>query len=125
GEGLHPDAVYRINIDNDGDLQADVAFSVVFSPPDDTGRQSATVRLATGEQARGPHASGETIVEGAELSSGPKANVVTAGPYTFATGLRSDPFFADIDGFLNNFQWTGNDTIADKNVYSMALEFPV
>jgi hypothetical protein len=50
--------------------------------------------------------------------------VVKAGAYTFAAGLRSDPFFADIDGILNNFQWTGNDTIADKNVYSMALEFP-
>src|SRR6266705_1167189 len=125
GEGLHPDAVYRINIDTDGDLQADVAFSIVFSPPDDSGHQSATVRLATGEQARDHHASGEVIVEGAELSSGPQPNVVKAGPYTFAAGLRSDPFFADIDGILNNFQWTGNDTIADKNVYSMALEFPM
>jgi len=125
GEGLHPDAVYRINIDNDGDLQADVAFSFVFSPPDDNGRQSATVRMARGEQAREPHASGEAIVEGVELSSGLKPNVVKAGPYTFAAGLRSDPFFADFDGFLNNFQWTGKDTIADKNVYSIALEFPI
>jgi Domain of unknown function (DUF4331) len=124
GEGLHPDAVYRINIDNDGDLQPDIAFSFVFSPPDDTGRQSATVRRAAGEQARDPHPSGETIVEGAALSSGPEPNVVKAGPYTFAAGLRSDPFFADIDGILNDFQWTGQDTIADKNVYSIALEFP-
>lgn len=124
GEGLHPDALYRINIDNDGDLQADITFTVIFSPPDDNGRQVATVRRASGEQARAPQPLGETIVEGAELSSGPEANVVEAGPYTFAAGLRSDPFFADFDGFLNNFQWTGNDTIADKNVYSIALEFP-
>lgn len=124
GEGLHRDAVYRINIDNDGDLQADIAFSFVFSPPDDDGRQSATVRLATGELARDHHASGEAIVEGAELSSGPEPNVVQAGPYTFAAGLRSDPFFVDIDGFLNNFHWTGIDTMGDKNIYSMALEFP-
>jgi Domain of unknown function (DUF4331) len=125
GEGLHPDAVYRINIDNDGDLQADVAFSFVFSPPDDNGRQSATVRMATGEQAREPQATGETIVEGVELSSGSRPNVAKAGPFAFAAGLRSDPFFADFDGFLNNFQWTGKDTIADKNVYSIALEFPI
>jgi hypothetical protein len=27
GNGFHPDAVYRFNIDNDGDALADVAFS--------------------------------------------------------------------------------------------------
>ena len=124
GEGLHPDAVYRINIDNDGDLRADVAFAVTFTAPDDQGRQRATVRLATGEQARELKPSGETIIDGAELSSGSDPNIVTAGDYTFAAGLRSDPFFADIDGFLNNFEWTGSDYIADKNVYSIALELP-
>jgi Domain of unknown function (DUF4331) len=31
--GFHPDAVYRINVDNDGDGEADVAFSFVFSEP--------------------------------------------------------------------------------------------
>ena len=31
GADFHPDAVYRINVDNDGDLQADVALSLVFS----------------------------------------------------------------------------------------------
>src|SRR5207249_12217484 len=76
------------------------------------------------DQARESDASGDVIVEGAELSSGPEPNVVKAGPYTFSAGLRSDPFFVDIDGFVNNFEWTGSDTIADKNVYSMALEFP-
>jgi Domain of unknown function (DUF4331) len=124
GEGLHPDAVYRINIDNDGDLRADVAFNVTFSAPDDQGRQRATVRLATGEKARDPQPLGETIVEGAELSSGPESNVVKIGEYIFAAGLRSDPFVVDIDGFLDNFQWTGTDTMGDKNVYSIALEFP-
>ena len=124
GEGLHPDAVYRVNIDTDGDLEPDVAISYVFSPPDENGRQFATARLAVGEQAREPEASGETIVEGAEVSTGPEPNVVTAGPYTFAAGLRSEPFFVDIDGFLANFEWTGTDTMGDKNVYSMALEFP-
>ncbi len=122
GEGLHPDAVYRINIDTDGDLRADVAFSIVFSARDDDGHQIATVRLASGERARDPQPT--VIVQGAELTSGSEPSVVRAGPYTFAAGLRSDPFFADFEGLLNNFQWTGNDTIADKNVYSIALEFP-
>ena len=30
---FHPDAVYRLNIDNDGDALADAAFSFVFSAP--------------------------------------------------------------------------------------------
>jgi hypothetical protein len=33
GDGFHPDAVYRFNIDNDGDALADVAFSFTFSQP--------------------------------------------------------------------------------------------
>jgi Domain of unknown function (DUF4331) len=35
GDGFHPDAVYRFNIDNDGDSLADVAFSFTFSEPKD------------------------------------------------------------------------------------------
>ena len=44
---FHPDAVYRINIDNDGDGETDIAFILVFSKPEG-GRQRATVYLATG-----------------------------------------------------------------------------
>ena len=32
-DALHPDAIYRLNIDNDGDLLTDVALSYVFSTP--------------------------------------------------------------------------------------------
>ena len=32
-DALHPDAIYRLNIDNDGDLLTDMAFSYVFSKP--------------------------------------------------------------------------------------------
>ena len=42
GADFHPDGVYRINIDNDGDLQADVAFSFVFSESNG-GTQTGTV----------------------------------------------------------------------------------
>jgi len=30
-DALHPDAIYRLNIDNDGDYQTDIAFNYVFS----------------------------------------------------------------------------------------------
>ena len=45
-DALHPDAIYRLAIDNDGDLQNDIAFSYVFSTPQD-GRQTVDVYLAT------------------------------------------------------------------------------
>ena len=32
-DALHPDAIYRLNIDNNGDYLTDIAFSYVFSKP--------------------------------------------------------------------------------------------
>ena len=40
-DGFHPDAIYRVNIDTDGDCLTDIAFSYVFSPVKD-GKQSAS-----------------------------------------------------------------------------------
>jgi len=41
-----------------------------------------------------------------------------------AAGLRSDPFFADVEGALHGFAWTGHDDFAGNNVDSIALEVP-
>lgn len=123
GDAFHPDAVYRINIDTDGDHQADVAFSSVFSQPRD-GRQTVTVYRATGAQARAHEADGEKIITEAPVSFGPEPTVVEAGPYKFSAGLRSDPFFADLDGIVKDFQWTGVDWGADKNIFGIVLEMP-
>ena len=45
-DALHPDAIYRLNIDNDGDYLTDIAFSYVFSKPQN-GKQ--TVQRIRGE----------------------------------------------------------------------------
>jgi hypothetical protein len=47
-----------------------------------------------------------------------------AGEYRFFAGLRSDPWFADVDGFLDDFRFTGHDTFADRNVFAIMLEVP-
>src|SRR4029079_1622602 len=39
-------------------------------------------------------------------------------------GLRSDPFFADVEGALHGLVWTGHDDFAENNVDSIALEIP-
>ncbi len=123
GAVFHPDAVYRVNVDVDGDDLADAAFSFVFSPPRD-GQQTATVYWATGALARIPEPGGQQIFTDVPVSSGAEPRVAEAGPYLFFAGLRSDPFFADLDGILKDFQWTGVDWGADKNVLSIVLEVP-
>src|SRR5204862_5291143 len=45
-DALHPEAIYRVNIDNDGDYLTDIAFSYVFSKPQN-GRQTVDVFMAT------------------------------------------------------------------------------
>ena len=139
-DAFHPDAVYRINVDNDGDAETDVAFSVVFDKPED-GRQRATVYMATGPDARRSEAVGSPIVTNAEVSFGPEPKIVTAGARTFFAGSRSDPFFVDFAGILaafnwkdgknftdlkdvDPFPWTGNDTLAVYNAFGIVLELP-
>jgi hypothetical protein len=39
-------------------------------------------------------------------------------------GWRSDPFFFDPQGALNDFQFTGDDFFADKDVCGIVLELP-
>ena len=73
---FHPEAVYRINIDNNGDAETDVALSLGFSEPRD-GRQLATVYLATGPEARKAEPTGEQIFKDVEVSFGPEPNVTT------------------------------------------------
>src|SRR6516164_10554011 len=48
-DALHPDAIYRLNIDNDGDLLTDVALSYVFSfhsVPSPTSLRRATTHFS-------------------------------------------------------------------------------
>jgi hypothetical protein len=123
GADFHPDAVYRLNIDNDGDVQADAAFSAVFSESDG-GTQTGTVYYATGSEAREREPAGEVLIEGTPVSFDGMAQPVDAGPCRLFIGVRSDPFFADGEGAFHGFEFTGDDTFAGKNILSIALEVP-
>jgi Domain of unknown function (DUF4331) len=48
--------------------------------------------------------------------------VTQVGDYRFFAGWRSDPFFFDVAGALNNLQFTGEDFFTDKNVCAIVLE---
>ncbi len=118
-----PEAVYELKIDTDGDAVADLAYRVRFSSFED-GAQTATLRRAQGAQAAGTGDGGQAIVEGAPVSTEREARVTEAGGYRFFAGWRSDPFFFDLRGALNDLQFTGDDFFADKNVCSIVLEVP-
>ncbi|WP_328321515.1 DUF4331 domain-containing protein [Kribbella sp. NBC_00382] len=120
---FHPDGVYRINIDTDGDAQADAAFTFVFSELKDGG-QTGSVYFATGAEARSPGPAGELIITGTPVGFDAAAEPITLGDVRLFIGVRSDPFFADADGSFHGFQWTGQDAFADRNVLTIALEVP-
>jgi len=125
-DSFDPQTLYEIKIDTNGDAVADIAFRFSFSPIEADGTQSATVRMATGQQAAGTGRGGTIIFQDAPvcLSVDRPAQVVTAGDFKFFVGIRSDPFFVDLNGYMNNMQFTGDDFFIDKNVFSMALEVP-
>ena len=138
---FHPEAVYRLNIDNNGDDQNDLSFILTFTEPKD-GRQRVTVHLAKGAEARSDEPAGEVFFKDMEVSFGPEPKIHACGPYTFFAGVRSDAFFIDFAGILNMFdykdgknftgfegapdpkRWTGKDLFANYNVFSMAFEVP-
>jgi hypothetical protein len=142
-DALHPDAIYRLAIDNDGDLQNDIAFSYVFSTPQD-GRQTVDVYLAHGDEASEPEAVGEKIFDAVAVSFGKTPDIHQSGGFTFFAGARSDAFFFDYDGIKNLFDtsgtrnftaphlaelvgkspWSGRDSNTVANVFSTVLELP-
>ena len=62
---------------------------------------------------------GQVIIEAAPVSTGRDACVTAAGGYRFFAGWRSDPFFFDTRGALNDLQFTGDDFFIDKDVCSI------
>jgi hypothetical protein len=122
-EPFAPEALYELKIDTNGDAVADIAYRVRFSASED-GSQTATLHRVEGAQATGMGDGGRVIVESAPVSTGRDARVTGAGEYRLFAGWRSDPFFFDVQGMLNNQQFSGEDFFADKNVCGIVLEVP-
>src|SRR5262249_956101 len=122
-EPFSPEALYEVKIDTNGDTVADLAFRVQFSTLGD-GSQTATLRRVEGAQAAGTDDGGRGFVGAAAVTTGRDGQVRKAGGYRFFAGWRSDPFFFGTRGILNNFQFTGEDFFADKDVCSIVLEVP-
>jgi hypothetical protein len=117
------EALYEFRIDTDGDAVADITYRVRFSEVTG-GAQAATLRRLEGVLPGGTGDVDQVIVEGAPVSLDRDARVTEAGECRFFAGWRSDPFFFDPIGAVNNLQFTGKDFFADKDVCSIVLEVP-
>ncbi|MFN0155367.1 MAG: DUF4331 family protein [Gaiella sp.] len=82
---------YNLNVDNNGDAVADVKLAVTFGKPDANGVQDLTLWR-----------NGKSILIGQSTAPGKKVVTINrAGKVKAFAGLREDPFFFDLDGFIN------------------------
>jgi Domain of unknown function (DUF4331) len=95
-------AKYFLNVDTGTDAIRDVRIRTTFSRPDADGIQRYTVRL-----------NGRTVAIGKTDGSMGKA-WKGSGVKAFA-GMRSDPFFFDLLGFLGSTKGQGTRTLNDGN----------
>ncbi|MGH8926295.1 MAG: DUF4331 family protein [Acidimicrobiia bacterium] len=90
------DVLYEVKIDNAGDANEDISYEVTFSSVKPNGAQYFLVQRSTGAQ------SADGVQNGALVAYGRVGKTVpVAGGGSFFAGLRSDPFFFDLDAFRN------------------------
>ena len=98
---------YTINVDRNGDARQDLAYVWRFGSPNGSGAQSYTVTRYTGANARSL-STGVKIASG--WTSGSGIGTAKGGAKVFA-GVRSDPFFFDLTGFIGTVFGIGTDDL--------------
>ena len=137
-------ALYEFKVDITGDGVADIAYRIKFSANrlagDGAALQTYTVRRATGAAARVNAWTGTTYGSGGTTAykRAPRVKALAHSVRAFA-GVRDDPFFFDLPGFVTFKNqllmgttdiptllggFTGTDTFAGTNVSSIALWVP-
>lgn len=114
---------YYLRIDNNGNAIADANIRVRFGEPDANGVQPFDVRVGKATLI--------SIKKGRTTPFGQSPVIVKGGSGIRAfAGMRDDPFFFDLQGFLNvlnpdkTFCKAPSDTFANTNVSSIVLELP-
>ncbi len=120
------DALYQLKIDIDGDAVADMSAQASFIG--DAPNQEVVFTWATGADAES-NAVGTNAIAGGGVN---EVLSVSVGGQAFA-GLRSDPFFFDLGGFLGTVEGNGprqlndgdeSDFFAELNVNAIVIELP-
>ncbi|MDB4766836.1 DUF4331 family protein [bacterium] len=117
GNGLSPtdfgnvaDGIsYQIEIDNNGDANPDITYQANFAGAG----SSQTVSLTRNGVAQAAGATGTTLTTMGATGNG-----------RVSTGVFDDPFFFDLNGFNNGFQFTGDDFFEGLDVSAIVLEVP-
>lgn len=132
GSTFDSEVLYELKVDTDGDFIEDISYEVTFDDAVLLSDQVVTVREATGPAASDDVANGTEVAAGAT-----NTNLAVTGGGEFFAGLRSDPFFFDLDAFINvvelgNIGTTGrqfadadaNDFFEGLDVLALVLELP-
>jgi hypothetical protein len=111
------DVKYKINIDSDGDALEDLAYVWRFGRAE-RGRQTYRVHRYSGDGAR-------TLTGGTQVGSGRTGKTVrTRGGGKSFAGLRSDPFFFDLDAFRGAVLGEDNGrTFCDQDGGTAGIDF--
>jgi hypothetical protein len=151
GAAFRTSTLYELKIDTNGDAAADVAYRWRFGTPTTLAGgkkvQDYLVRRATGAAANRNEWSGNLVAAGRTTPYGYSERIagVDGGGQAFA-GVRDDPFFFDLNGFIQFKSellegttdlgmpgggagtllggFTGTDTFAGTNVLSIAIRVP-
>lgn len=107
---FNPAGFYRFEIDNTGDAVADVVYETRFGAVLKGGLQRFTLRR-----------NGRVIARGA---TGQDTMIRAAGGGQVRCDLFEDPFFFDLNGFNDGFNFTGEDFFAGLNVSAIVVEVP-
>src|SRR6185503_13535337 len=119
---------YAINVDKNGDAKQDLAYVWRFGSPNGSGAHAYSVWRYTGANAR-TYATGVKI--GSGWTSGSGIGTAKDGAKVFA-GVRSDPFFFDLLGFIGTVLGVGDDALGDDpedfftplNTNALVIEVP-
>ncbi len=119
---------YILNVDNDGDAIQDLAYVVRFGDQDSAGNQHFKITAYEGSRAQSL-TGGKPIVQG--FTNGKGKVKAADGLWAFA-GVRSDPFFFDLTGFVGTLFNIGTDDLgngptdffAPLNTNAIVIEVP-
>jgi hypothetical protein len=132
--GFHPEGMYELKVDLNGDAVEDITLRATFAPLDADGRQHVTLRLLAGRAARDRNAAGKVIASGRT-----EQVIAGAGGVKLFAGRRGEPFYIEarvvtevrramgtgtaVD--LSSFDpSTAQNLFAQSNVTALVVEIP-
>ena len=127
-ESFDSRGLYTVNIDNDGDARADISYILRFYRERRGTQYYIAYRLSTAPNGRSNrrNSSSRSRSRISYLGFGTVGENTTnlRGGGMLQANVYEDPFFFDLDGFNDGFNFTGTDFFAGANISGIVLEVP-